>query len=71
MLKKDEVTYPNSCLNKAADGEMIFVLREKDAAMAGTIRDWVERRLRLGLNQREDRKIMDALDMVAYLEGKS
>ncbi len=39
-LKKDELTNPNSCLNKAADDEMIFVLRAHDMLSPFLVRQW-------------------------------
>ena len=60
MTRKDEIRDPNSCLNKAADGELVFVLREKDAAGAAAIRAWAEERFRLGLNAHDDDKITEA-----------
>lgn len=37
MKKRDELTSQNSCLNKANDDEMIFVLRGKDPVAPKTI----------------------------------
>lgn len=42
MLKKDEITNPNSCLNRAAMEEPIFVLRAQDVFAASVIREWAE-----------------------------
>lgn len=39
-LKKDELANPNSCLNKAADDEPIFVLRANDPVAASIVRQW-------------------------------
>jgi len=38
----DELKNPQSCLNKAADDEMIFVLRGKDITSPRTILDWIK-----------------------------
>lgn len=40
MNKSEVLKDPNSCLNRAADDEPIFVLRGKDAIAAATIRHW-------------------------------
>lgn len=40
MLKRDEIADPNSCLNKAADDEPIFVLRANDPKAANAVRNW-------------------------------
>jgi hypothetical protein len=42
-LKRDEIANPNSCLNKAADDEPIFVLRANDPVAAAIVRIWAER----------------------------
>lgn len=34
MIKRDEVSNPNSCLNRAKDDEMVFVLLARDEAAA-------------------------------------
>lgn len=60
MRKRDELADPNSCLNKARDDELIFVLLERDAASPGTVRDWIEERKRLGLNVAGDAKLKEA-----------
>jgi hypothetical protein len=36
MIKNLELTNPDSCLNKAADDEMVFVLRAKDPCRPGS-----------------------------------
>jgi hypothetical protein len=43
MLKRDEIANPNSCLNKAADDEPVFVLRGRDALAPEIVRDWANR----------------------------
>lgn len=40
MLKKQELSVPNSCLNKAASNEPIFVIRAKDPLAPMLIRHW-------------------------------
>jgi hypothetical protein len=40
MLKRDVLSNPNSCLNKAADDEPIFVLRANDELASRLIREW-------------------------------
>lgn len=41
MKKEDELRNPNSCLNKAAHDEPIFVLRANDPLAAQTVRLWI------------------------------
>ena len=62
MIKRDEIEDTNSCLNKAHDGERLFVLLARDPAAPIAIRAWVAERLRLGKNTREDAQIAEALD---------
>lgn len=68
MLKLQEITDPQSCLNRAKDDEFVFVLREKDPCMAMTIRNWIEARVLAGLNKRSDEKIKTAEALVIHLE---
>lgn len=68
MRKRDELADPNSCLNKAGDDEMLFVLRGRDDAYAGTVRFWQRERVKLGLNRPGDAKLVSAeRDVVAVL----
>ena len=46
--KSEVLADPNSCLNKAADDEPIFVLRAQDVTAAKTIRDWAQLLMSLG-----------------------
>lgn len=68
MRKRDELTNPNSCLNKAGDDDMIFVLIPSDEDAPDTIRDWVRRRIRRGKNQPGDPKMVEALENAATME---
>jgi len=60
MLKRDELTNPASCLNRARDDEMTFVLLGRDAAAPVAIRAWIEERIRIGKNRRDDEQIREA-----------
>lgn len=48
MLKRDEIANPNSCLNKAAGDEPVFVLRAQDALAAQLVRDWAAKAEQFG-----------------------
>lgn len=61
MIKSKELTDPNSCMSKARDDEMTFVLLGRDAAAPLTIRTWVQERIRLGKNTLGDPQIQEAL----------
>lgn len=64
MIKKDELSNPKSCLNKARDDEALFVLLERDPAFEATINFWIEERIRLELNKEGDDKIESAKQLI-------
>lgn len=68
MLKRDELSQPDSCLNKAGDDELIFVLLARDPAAADTVRYWAARRVELGLNTADHPKILSAYEWVRQAE---
>lgn len=41
MLKRDEIANPDSCLNRAAADEPVFVLRANDPTAPAIVRAWV------------------------------
>lgn len=67
MRKCDELSDPESCLNKARDDELLFVLLERDPSAAGTILWWCDERIRCGLNREGDSKIEDARLLAAAI----
>jgi len=60
MRKRDELTDPASCMNRARDDEWTFVLLGRDLAATVAVRAWIEERVRLGKNAREDAQIVEA-----------
>lgn len=68
MLKRKELTDPRSCMSRADDDEMTFVLLGRDLAAPDTIRFWVERRIALGKNKSDDPQIVEALECAAWME---
>ena len=70
MRKRDEIALPQSCWNKAKESEILFVLLERDEAMAETIRFWAAKRIEKGLNADGDPQIVEALVTANLLEGK-
>lgn len=68
MRKQDELENPSSCLNKAKDGEWLFVLLGRDAAAPVAIRAWVAERIRLGKNSADDPQIVEALACAEFME---
>jgi len=70
MRKKDELTSPSSCLNKAREDEWLFVLLGRDAAAPAAVRAWIEERVRLGKNTRTDPQIVEAIAWANLVEAK-
>ena len=62
MIKREELTNPRSCMSRARDDEMTFVLLGRDAAAPAAIRAWVDERIRLGKNTPEDPQIIEAIN---------
>src|ERR1019366_4825783 len=68
MLKSDELTSSNSCLNRARADEMNFVFVEDDEAAPATIRAWIAERIRLGRNKAVDQKLVTAEAVAVAME---
>jgi len=68
MIKRDEIEYTESCLNKARDDERLFVLLARDPAAPIAIRAWVAERVRLGKNTPDDAQVVEALDCAQRME---
>ena len=68
MIKLEELTNPDSCMNRAKDHEMTFVLLARDVVAPRVIRLWVQERLLSGKNQPHDVQIVDALHCADYME---
>lgn len=71
MLKRDELTNPDSCFNRARMDEMVFVLLARDVAAPSTIRQWVKERIARGKNIMTDRQIEEALLCADAMEDSS
>ena len=68
MRKQFEQNDASSCLNRAKDNEMLFVLRGHDAAAPSTIRQWAQMRIVMGKNKLEDEQIQEALAVAMIME---
>ncbi len=68
MEKRHELTDPNSCINRARDNEMTFVLLGRDAAAPVAIRAWIVERIRLGKNKADDPQILEAAGCADRME---
>ncbi len=64
MLKKQELSVPNSCLNKAAPSEPIFVIRAKDPLAPMLIRHWAT----MAEGVHEGEKVMEARSLADEIE---
>lgn len=60
MRKRDELTNPESCMNRARDDEWTFVLLGRDVAATVAVRAWINERIRLEKNTRDDPQIKEA-----------
>lgn len=69
MRKSRELTDPRSCMSRARDDEMTFVLLGRDAAAPATIRFWAAERIRLGKNKPDDPQILEALSCAEHMEA--
>jgi hypothetical protein len=68
MIKRDEITNQHSCLNRAAEGERIFILLARDVAAPVAIRAWAAERIRLGKNALDDAQIVEALECAVRMD---
>jgi len=64
MLKKQELSVPNSCLNKADANEPIFVIRAKDPLAAMLIRHWAT----MAEGVHEEEKVLEARSLANAIE---
>jgi len=68
MIKREELSNPNSCMSRAADDEMTFVLLGRDVSAPYAIRCWAESRIRAGKNLPGDPQILEAYHCAAEME---
>lgn len=69
MRKREELTNPDSCLNRAGLNEMLFVLIGRDRAAPAAIRAWAAERIRIGKNAPNDQQIVEALLCAQAMEA--
>lgn len=65
MRKRDELSDPNSCMNRARDDEWTFVLLGRDVAACTAVAAWIAERIRLGKNKPDDPQIAEARMWIA------
>ncbi len=68
MIKREELSDPRSCMSRARDDEMTFVLLGRDVTFAATVRFWVAERIRLGKNAPGPPQVQEALAAAARVE---
>ena len=68
MKKVDELNNPSSCMSRAQDHELTFVLLARDATAPTTIRAWVAERIKAGKNKIDDAQIVEALKCAEAME---
>jgi len=68
VIKLQELSDPNSCLNRAKDDELLFVLLARDPAAPWAIRAWIDERVRLGKNAPDDAQIEEAEQCARRME---
>lgn len=71
MIKAQELTDPQSCMSRARDDELTFVLLGRDAAAPVAIRAWIHERIRLGKNRPDDSQILSAEADAAAIEAET
>lgn len=68
MRKREELSNPDSCMSRARDDELTFVLLGRDGAAPAAIRAWVNERINRGKNAWDDPQIQNALAMANQME---
>jgi len=68
MKKREELSNPKSCMSRAGDDELTFVLLARDQAAPQTIRYWCYERIRLAKNKLDDPQIQEALECARAME---
>lgn len=69
MIKAQEIDNLESCLNKAASDEPLFVIRGKDICGGDTVREWTRKRVAAGKNHPQDQQILEALAIADAMQA--
>lgn len=70
MLKKEEMTILGSCLQKAEDEEMVFVLLARDPCASMAVDMWCDLRVACGKNKETDQEILEARDAARQMRAQ-
>lgn len=68
MRKLQEISNPNSCMSRAKDDEMTFVLLGRDIVAPAVIREWCRLRCLHGKNSQKDPQITEAMECAEAME---
>lgn len=68
MIKRLELSDPQSCMSRAEQEEPTFVLLGRDITAPAAIRAWCELRIVAGKNKRDDPQIIEALSCAALMQ---
>jgi len=68
MRKIIELQSSDSCINRALNDEMTFVLLGRDEAAPAAIRAWIAKRIELGKNRPSDPQIRSAKFAATVME---
>lgn len=68
MIKREELTNPASCMSRAGDDEMTFVLLGRDIAAPAAIHAWILARVLAGKNTLTDPQVLEAITCSANME---
>lgn len=71
MTKLEELSNPNSCMSRAREDELTFVLLERDPAAPAAIRAWAGERVRIGKNLACDAQITEALLVADLMDWRN
>lgn len=70
MIKRDELANEFSYLHKAKFDEMLFILLGRDEAATVAIEAWIKERIRLGRNEPDDEKIIEAKQCIVKMAAQ-
>lgn len=70
MRKHQELTDPTSCMSRARDDEMTFVLLGRDRAAPEAVEAWINERIKIGKNKPDDPQILEAKEWVATVKAE-
>ncbi len=70
MRKRQELTDPTSCMSRAREDEMTFVLLGRDRAAPIAVRAWIKERIRSGKNNWDDPQMIEARQWIETVESE-